>query len=71
MLFASIVLPIADGVVSVALTGLESLKSSWSIKIAECNNTIQSLGNEEAPTPTTRICGFDIPIEEDEDYDDN
>ena len=63
MIFATAIAPIVESAATVIMTGLETNKGKWSVKIAEYNYQIQKMGNE--PTES-RVIGFALPTEEDE-----
>lgn len=63
MIFATAIAPIVESAATVIITGLETIKGKWSVKIAEYNYQIQKMGNE--PTES-RVIGFALPTEEDE-----
>lgn len=64
MLFATIIGPLLDALLSVIMTGLEVIKGKWTLKITEYNYQIQNIGEEPIKTPN--LIGFSAPIEEDE-----
>ena len=63
MIFATAIAPIVESAATVIMTGLETIKGKWSVKIAEYNYQIQKIGDEQ---PNSRAIGFAAPIEEDE-----
>ena len=69
VVFATVAAPILDSLTSVILTGLEVVKGKWTIKITECNQQIQKIG-EEVGTGLVHAIGFAAPAEED-DYEDD
>lgn len=64
-LFVLAVIPIVDSVVNVTLTGLEIIKGNWAIKVAQINNELQKINTPEEES--TRVIGFSIPTEEEEE----
>ena len=63
MIFATAIAPILDSAATVIMTGLETIKGKWTVKITEYNCQIQKIGEE--PT-SSRAIGFTAPVEEDD-----
>lgn len=57
ILFALVIIPIADGITSLILSFFEMIKSYISVKIAKCNQKIQNSVVQD----DKRIIGFSIP----------
>lgn len=60
MIFCACVWPILESISAVIMTGLEVIKSRWSIIIAKNNMIIQNGGEEDIPS---RPIGFTLPQE--------
>ena len=67
IIFALVIIPIADGLAGVVLTFFEVLKSAMSTIIMKNNHKIQNPDGEIQ----TRPIGFITPEEEEGDTDDN
>lgn len=67
IIFALMIIPIADGLAGVVLTFFEMLKSSMSTVIMKNNHKIQNPDGDIQ----TRPIGFITPEEEEGDTDDN
>lgn len=52
------------------MTGLEAIKGKYAIKVAEYNNEIVNVGGSVDNSSGVAI-GFQIPTEEEEDYEDD
>lgn len=52
------------------MTGLEAVKGKWALKVAEYNDQINKIGEEQVQSYTQAI-GFALPPEEEEDYEDD
>ena len=68
MIFATAIAPILDSAATVIMTGLETIKGKWTVKITEYNCQIQKIGESESNK--TRAIGFATPVEED-DYEED
>lgn len=64
MIFATAIAPILDSAAAVIMTGLETIKGKWTVKITEYNYQIQKIGESESNQ--THVIGFAAPVEKDE-----
>ena len=64
MIFATAIAPILDSAAAVIMTGLETIKGKWTVKITEYNYQIQKIGESESNQ--THAIGFAAPVEKDE-----
>ena len=64
MIFATAIAPILGSAAAVIMTGLETIKGKWTVKITEYNYQIQKIGESESNQ--THVIGFAAPVEKDE-----
>ena len=66
MLFATLIMPLLDGILGVLLTWLEAIKGKLTLKISKYNYQISKIGDE--PVEDKHIVGF-VAIEEEDETD--
>ena len=67
ILFALVIIPIADGITSLVLSFFEMIKSYISVKIAKCNQKIQNSVVQD----DRRVIGFAIPDDDNEEEEED
>lgn len=71
VIFVLLISPIIESFCSLILTGMELVKGNWTLKITKINSQIRKIDLEYPNEPPQNKIGFEIPIEEEEYYDED
>ena len=71
VIFVLLISPIIESFCSLILTGIELVKGDWTLKITKINSQIRKIDLEYPNEPPQNKIGFEIPIEEEEYYDED
>lgn len=69
MIFTIIISPILEEIAAVIVSALEVVRGKCSVKVAEYNHQISNIGKE--PEDKIRQVGFEIPLMEEDDYEED